>query len=184
MTARFGHVWLRAAEHAPGFLAVVAGVAVLSAMVLVPAHRERERVEWRRDVMAAQADHLAALAERYDAFLHALAAGEPVLLERLAYSQLKLRPTGKSPMPRGYDKRPGGAERYAVDPGFSRLDDPANLHAWLSQPLPQVGRELAAHRPVRTRLDRLSTGQSRVGLIIAGGMLIFGGLLWSPPQSR
>ncbi|MFW6337270.1 MAG: hypothetical protein ACOC3G_09095 [Phycisphaeraceae bacterium] len=186
MGDRFRHLWLRAAEYAPGLLAVVAGTAVLSAMVLVPAHMEREEVEWRRDVMAAQAGHLASLAERYHDFSRALAAGEPVLLERLAYSQLKMRPAGKSAVPLGDDAEPGGAEGYTSTGAAAamRLDDPTDIHAWLSRPLPEVGRELAPHRPVRTRLARLATGRSRIGLVVAGGVLIFGGLLWSPTKSR
>ena len=184
MAGRFGQLWLRAAEHAPGFLAVVAGAAVLSAMVLVPAHMERERVEWRRDVMAAQAGHLASLAKRYHDFSQALAEGQPVLLERLAYSQLKIRPVGKSAVPLGDAAEPGGAEGHTSVLAATRLDDPADIHAWLSRPLPEVGRELAPHRPVRTRLARLAMGQSRVGLIVAGGILIFGGLLWSPTKTR
>ena len=184
MVERFRALWLRVAEHVPGFLAVVAGAAVLSAMVLVPAHTERERVEWRRDVMAAQTEHLASLAKRYHEFSQALAQGQPVLLERLAYSQLKLRPVGKSAVPLGDGAEPGGAERSPLLNANARLDDPADIHAWLSRPLPEVGRDLAPHRPVRTRLSRLATGRSRVGLIVAAGILLFGGLLWSPTKTR
>lgn len=177
MMQRSRELFCVVAGHSPGYLSVLAGVAVLAAMVLVPAHLELERTKWRRDVMAAQASHLAELAERYRSLNRALAREDPVLLERLAYAQLRLRPVSKRAIPSA--SPPVGA----IGAAAARLDDPTDIHAWLRRPLPEVGRELTPHRPVRTRLARLAEGRSRVGLVIAGGVLVFGGLLWSPTRS-
>lgn len=179
MADRHGSVWVRAAEAAPGYLAVIAGAAVLSAMVLAPAHASLERTRWERAVMRVQAEHLSDLAERYRDFHEALEAGEPVLLERLAYAQLRLRPAHKRSLPAVERSQPGGGETADASGVSARsLEDPADIHAWLSRPLPRVGREIAPHRPAGTRLARLASGRSRVGLTVAGGVLVFGGLLW------
>lgn len=169
-----------AAAHAPGWLTTLGGLAILSAVVLAPAHEALRETRWRAAVMRAHATHFESLADRYRTFHAAIQAGEPVLLERLAYAQFRLQPADKSAVPTPDRSRPGGAIE-AGDPTVGEpLHDVADVHAWLHEPLPRIGEELAPHRPIRSRLSRLASGHTRLGLIIAGGLLLLGGLMWTP----
>ena len=63
--------------------------------MLAPAHLEVLRMEENHRIMQEQATHLAAQAERYNAFEQAVERREPLAMELLAERNLNLRPAGR-----------------------------------------------------------------------------------------
>lgn len=88
----------RYAAALPGWLLLVGGLALVALGVLTPQWLENERLAWRQTVLTAQTAHLTAQAERYTELHQALAEEDPVLLERVAFVELGLKPVGKTPL--------------------------------------------------------------------------------------
>lgn len=194
----------------PGWLLLIGGLALLAMAVLTPAWLEHERLAWERDVLAAQTEHLSEQAERYAELHTALAEEDPVLLERLAFVELGLKPVDKTPLlpeqhgqrhrfaaDRSSRTRPGGIALMAVDAGTGResqTHEPAMereavrpVNEWPIRPLPRIGRELPAYEEPNTRLTRLTTGDSRFGLIAAGLLCLLAACypgMWQPRGGR
>ena len=151
----------RAAAWLPGWLFLAAGLALLALVLLTPAWLNHRDLAWQRDLMRLQVQQMERQAQRYADFHDALAAEEPVLLQRLALMQLGLTPADKTPL------WMGGRDSAAVD-------------AWLAQPLPRVGVDVPAPRPIDSRLTRLTTGLPRTLLITAALACVLAGV-WATP---
>jgi len=182
-----------AAAHLPGWLFVLSGLAVLAMAAVMPAHRATERLAWQAELMRTQAQRLAEQERGYLDLLEGLRAADPVLVERLALTQLHLRPVGTrllaelpgfadAPDPAGpTDTGPGPVRRARADSGLSpgpAAD--ASIDRWVHQPLPRIGRDLPPYRPLNTRLNRLTTGPTRYALVLVGALCLVGGLVYAP----
>jgi hypothetical protein len=80
----------------PGWLYLLAGLALLAATVLIPAMDDLEDVRIERDRMMAIERHRGERITRYRDYLDALQRQEPSLVMALAASQLNLIPQGRT----------------------------------------------------------------------------------------
>jgi hypothetical protein len=119
--------------------------------------------------------------DRYVDFQAALEADEPVLLERLAFTQLRLKPIGTETA----DLRPTdpAAVIDSPDPDAIRQvtmnwQSAQPIEYWLSRPqlAPDAQAAPAIVRPRETRLIRAVTGDNRIWVAAFGALLLIVGL--------
>jgi hypothetical protein len=165
----------RVAAAMPGWLLTICGLVIVGSAVLIPPWLEVRQLAWQKDVMTLQAQQLAAQSENYQRFREAIASDDPVLLERLAYVHLRVKPAGVSPLVTA-------SERHG---DVSILDPSASIDAWLHTPLPQEGVDYRPYQPIQSRLVRLTTGLSRIVLLGAGLCFMAAGIAATPwPDDR
>ena len=151
----------------PGWLFLFAGLAVVAGVWLTPAWVAVREVRAERDLMRDQLAAMQRQTERYREFERAVLEDDPLVLERLAFTQLRLKPAGVS-LPEVEVE--GGPRRDAV--GFAA---DASVDAWLAEPVPAPPAAPGASA-VNTRLTRLTTGVLRLPLLLAGMACVVGGL--------
>ncbi len=165
-----------------GWLPVLAGGALLGMTLVTPEWMGWRELLWQRDMLVLQSEGLAEQRASYAGFADALAADDPVLLERLALTQLRYKPVGKRLLDGvGQGFGPGVVEGEVVavgNPGLAngQARSPGVIEAWLSTPQPVVGRDIEALKPMNTRLTRLTTGHSRFVLMGVGLVCLLVGL--------
>ena len=147
---------------APGGMMLAAGVFLIASAAVLPPWLELERTREQLDLMREQATALAERSDRYQSFLVQLDAGDPALLERLAFTQLRLQPTGVRSV-----EEDGGA-----------LEAPADVAAWLDVPLPDASRLRPTDAAPPTRMQRLIAGPTRYGVLAAGAIFAVCGVCW------
>lgn len=147
----------------PGWLLLLGGITLLAMALLVPAWLALRDLQWQHTVMEAQVDRLLQQQQRYSAFLAALESEDPVLLEHLAYTQLRMVPAGKDVL-----ENAGGG---------SALAD-ASVAQWLYQPMPRVGQEMPALPKINSRMTRLTTGPMRILFCVAALTCAAAGVFW------
>src|SRR5688572_27063739 len=91
----------RASAPLPGYLLIFSGMALLAMALMVPAWMESRELAWQVSLMELQAKRLADQENSYREFNTALAEDDPVLLERLAFYHLRLKPAGSTPLDPG-----------------------------------------------------------------------------------
>ncbi|MEM1446064.1 MAG: hypothetical protein AAGF84_08420 [Planctomycetota bacterium] len=176
----------RAIDALPGTVMVLAGLTLIAMAMLVPAWRELDRLDAQRTFIAEQAEALTEQQERYEGFHAALAAEDPVLIERLAYTQLR-----REPIDRETVSEAGVSE--ALSPYAEVLSElpPGDIDRWLRVEPPSPGQsevwdaspEVLAGQS-DSRLVRLAGGTMRFVLLAAGAMCVVAGLWWGPSVSR
>lgn len=142
----------------PGWLFLVAGLALMAAGVLIPAGRDLDNALWRRDrVLTAEMHRLERLT-RYETYLDALRQRDETVVRQLATTQLGLTPVDSEVLLLVSD---GEAEDASV---FRALEpDPLRL--------PEL-------RETNSLLARLANGeQPRLWLLAVASMLVLIGLL-------
>ncbi len=148
----------------PGWLFLIAGLAILGATVLIPAAEDLEATRFQRErALAIEAHRLQRLA-RYEEYLEALENRDPNLVLALAASQLNEIPEGRAPIP-GQRGALGAMSDASVFPGLEppplrlpeRVESRSILHRWTTD-------------------DR-----TRLWLIVAGAACVLVGLL--PPSA-
>ena len=167
----------RLAAHLPGWSALICGLTLIGLTVLMPVYRDLEQMQWRRDLMRAQAQQLAEQTLSYRQFHAALADDDPIVLQRLAYYQLHLKPAGTEPLATPGE---GSTLTWVNVPGASGTpgwDDMPTIEALLHRPLPREGVDCYAPLPPDSRITRLTSGSSRLVLAAAGLMLVYVGML-------
>jgi hypothetical protein len=140
----------------PGWLFTLAGLAVMVVAALLPAERDLHDL---RQQLAAIEFREAQNAERiaaYDRFLKELAGRDPVLLRRLAASQLNLMPEGQEPL-------------------LMATSIEHTVSDWIEDTVPEA--EFEATPPPDTLLTRLADGERRLWLMGGGAMVVFLGLV-------
>ena len=153
----------RVADGVPGLMFLVSGLVLLAVVAITPAWLTHHEHGWRLTVMQAQAAALREQTQQYENFAQALRDDDPVVLERLAMTHLRLGMAGKSPLwVRPLDQETG------------------DVGAWLSVPQPELGVDLPFYAPPRNRLVRLVTGPGRPALVIVGLMCVIAGVLFNP----
>ena len=153
----------RTADRLPGWMFLLSGLALFAAVVLTPPWLALREDAWRLEVMQAQSSALATQTQRYELFDKALRDDDPVVLERLALTHLRLGVKGKWPL--------------WVRPVAEESGD---VGAWLSVAQPQIGQDLAAFQPLQNRLTRIVTGSARPALAGIALLLIVAGVLFNP----
>ncbi len=145
----------------PGWLFLLAGLAILAATVIVPAQMDLRKARWLRDRALAVEAHRQQRLERYREYLSAIENKEPSLVLSLAASQLNMIPADREAIP-------GSAHPLRDASVFPALEPPAL--------------ELPEYHAVDSLLVRWTTDDhKRLWLIGAGALCVLVGLL---PPSR
>jgi len=146
----------------PGWLFLLAGVAVLGATLLIPAGQDLDDARWLRDRALAIEAHRQQRLDRYQEYIEAIDRREPALITSLATSQLN-----KIPVDRG------------VIPG---LTNARNVNASVFPALEPDPLNLPERHLVESRLSKLASGErTRLWLIAGGAGCMLIGLM---PASR
>ena len=157
----------RLADALPGLMFLVSGLALLAAVAVVPGWLAHHEYAWRLSVMQAQAEALRTQTQRYERFAQALRDDDPVVLERLAMTHLRLGMAGKQPL--------------WVRPVEEETGD---VGAWLSVAQPELGVDVPFYAPPRSRLVRLVMGPGRPALLLVGLMCVVAGVLFNPRSGQ
>jgi hypothetical protein len=83
----------------PGWLFVLAGLAMLGATALIPAHEDLKDARWNRDRVLLVEKHREQRLTRYQEYIDAVDRQEPSLVLSLAATQLNQIPQERSPIP-------------------------------------------------------------------------------------
>ena len=160
-----------------GWLFIAVGSLALAAAALIPAYYDTLNVQEARAIEAVKADMLAEERQRYVDFHHALVEDDPVLIERLAMSELRLKPAGT-----------GLAQRAAFDP-VALVSEPSpvaidraltgrslmrSIENELSRPDLKQRAVIDVHfeRPRETRLILAATGEHRPWVAGFGALML------------
>lgn len=164
-----------------GWLFITVGCAAVAAAALIPAYLETLDIRHARVTEAVKAQILAGEERRYLDFHEALIDDDPVLIERLAMTELRLKPTGTDL-----------AKQMASDP-LALVGEPSamaireavvgqlqmrSIENELSRPdlKQKLNLDVPIDRPRRTRLMIAATGEYRPVLAGAGALLVLLGL--------
>ncbi len=149
----------------PGWLDVLAGVAILAATVLLPAMDELADVRLQRDRAFVVEQHKSLRLKNYREYLSALERQEPSLVLALATSQLNQIPQGRTLILESPELQTLGTTDASVFWGL----EPART-------------DLPERQRIDSFLERwTSSDTARPWLIIAGALCIFMGML---PRTR
>lgn len=149
----------------PGWLFLSAGLLLMAAGVLIPAHRDLELAKWRRDRVLTVEMHRLQRLTRYETYLDAVERRDETVLQHLAATQLGLTPASSGVVLLTGDGDPGDASVFgALEPGAVSLPEP-----------PEESSVLA----------RLATGErSRLWLLAGSSLLVLIGLLPSGTRAE
>jgi len=139
----------------PSWLFLIAGLALLTATVLLPAQVDLRNTMYQRDrALAAEAQQAERL-YRHQRYLAAVVANDPTVVRSLTLTQLRRLPSGRTPL---------------LDTNLPDADVlPALEPPEVQPPAPPYARSL---------LERLATSREhRLWLIAAAALMIFLGLL-------
>lgn len=151
----------------PGWLFLIAGLAMLASAVLIPAGEALVEARHARDRALVAEGHRVQRLEKHRAYLDALHERQPALIAQLKAIQLNRYAQGMRPL--------GTVE---IDLGRAS----ASVFEMLEPPLPGMPPE-PGHRAQRSMLARLATGHpSRLWLIAGGALAVLLGVL--PPAGR
>jgi len=145
----------------PGWPFLLAGLAVVAAVMLVPAWRDVQDVRLERDALQAVVQYEARRVAATERMLASLESGDPTLLRRLVGWQLNLVPNGDVAIAR--DVHAGG------------------ILGWIDGTVEPV--MASAPSPIVSRLESIVSGPARLWMLAAGVLLVFVGLVgFGPPQ--
>ena len=164
----------RLAAHLPGWVFVISGLTLIGLTVLLPVKRNLDQMQWRRELMRVQAGRMGEQETAYGQFHAALASDDPILLQRLAYYQLHLKPAGTEPLL----PPPALSSRSATpaDSG-SQWQHTPTIEALLHRPLPWEGAGRRPPQPPDSRLNRLTRGPKRLVIMAIGLVFVYVGML-------
>lgn len=164
-----------------GWLFILVGCAAIAAAALIPAYFDTLDIKQARETEAVKAQILADERQRYIDFHQALIDDDPVLIERLAMTELRLKMTGSEV-----------ATRNPLDPlALVETPDPQAIqYALAGQPqMRSIENELSrpdlkqqtiidvqVDRPRQTRLIIAATGEYQPIMAGAGALLVLMGL--------
>lgn len=164
-----------------GWLFVLVGAAAIGAATLIPGYFETLDIQEARAVEAAKAQMLAQERERYEQFHQALVDDDPVLIERLAITELRLKPVGTEIAQRGTADPLALVSRPSIeviDAAAQQQPLMRSIENELSRPdlKQQATHEAQIDRPRQTRLVATALGEHRPWLAGAGALLVLLGL--------
>lgn len=161
MTRRLPRIANHFLGHLPGWMFLVSGMAFISMAILTPTWLECRQLQWQHDIMRIQANRLAQQKQDYRQFYQALQSQNPILLERLAYHQMHLKPAGSQTL------------------NSVETVNPQTVEGWLHTPLPRVGIDYPTLKVIPSKLVRLATGQTRLPLMAVGILSVIAALVWA-----
>lgn len=152
-----------------GWLCLGLGASIVAVTVLAPAWKENQRLRYEQSILHRQTVLMELKSENYGNFIQAVENNDPLLLQRLAWSQLQLMPAGSEPI-----------EWIARNP----LIRDVRVDPWLEPSVAQLPPVEQAFQLPDTRLVRWVTGPSRPWVMAFGGWLILLGLLVNPRRPQ
>ncbi len=170
----------RVLEESAGWLVLLCGMTILAGVVLMPQWWSNRQLDARRDLMARQLELMDDQRQRYEEFNSALAADDPLLLERLAYSQLHWRPAEGELWPQQEHVALASNSLSFTGVCDDHLAESASVDAVLTEPGQQMRAQPQVSEQKPTRLVRLTSGFSRWVLMAAGMMFTIAGLGMGP----
>ena len=164
-----------------GWLFILVGCAAIAAAALIPAYFETLDIKQGRETEAIKAQMLADERQRYIDFHQALIDDDPVLIERLAMTELRLKPVGTDVAqhaasdPLALVVEPTNAAIQRALAGQSQM---RSIENELSRPdlKQQAVIDVQLERPRQTRLIIAATGEYRPLLAGVGALLVLMGL--------
>lgn len=174
-----------------GWVLLCAGLSIVAAGVLLPAWRSSEALRVQRDQMLEQARWMERQRDTYERVRVAVDQNDPTILQRLAFHHLRLKPEDadlikidEPALQPGYP--PTVAVTTDVDepvlPGFNALVEPVdNVDAWALEPMDPAPAAPAPAAVPQTRLNRLTTGTTRL-LTTGFGLLCVLAGIWLHAQ--
>ena len=153
------HDLIKFLRFGPGWLFVIAGLALCAAGILIPAQSDLQHLQNQRDQLLHEEAILSQRIEGRAQFLDQVERQDPALIKRLAASQLNLIPAQ------------GTAVLLA--PSVS-----APMDEWVdatinTQPIPNTA-------TIQSTLSQLAQGRYRLWLLASGVVCAFAGLLLDP----
>ena len=179
----------RVFTHLMGWLSLALGMGMVAAIALVPPWLELRYAQWERGFIEQCSRRQFKQIENYENFAAALQSNDPVLLERLAFHHLRLKPAGAVlvSMPNAITGESGIRTVVNADGSLSSGPDTdptampnekrTLLDQWLTAPMPVVGEDYPAYEVPSHPAIRLVTGPKRSLLLGLGGVFLLCGLL-------
>ena len=164
---QFGNVLDR--SGLAGWLLLLCGFAIVAVTLLAPAWLDTQRLQAQVSVLERQHQLLEMRHQNYRAFVRAVERSDPMIIQRLAYHHLNLRPAGAKPL----NNDSFGEAREAAA-GSPPLDQ------WMRPTLAALPPQTVAIAYPDTRLVRLVTGATRPWTLAFGGWVMLMGLLLNP----
>ena len=153
----------------PSWAFLAAGLAIIALTLLIPAYLKNRELVWQRDLQKLQAQRMAEQEQAYRQMIAAIDAGDPMLIQRLAYHYLRLKPAGTNIL--AY--RPATADGRGYAPPVAIAERYTTAETWLQRPLPRVGVDYPRYSPVESFVVRVVTSPVR-GVLLAAGLLSLG----------
>jgi hypothetical protein len=147
----------------PGWLFMLAGLALVAAAVLVPASYDLWVLRAQQQQLAAQEAENYKRLDAYSQFASSLQAADPQLVRRMAASQLNRMPKGETPL------------LLSTTANQTPLD-------WVDASVQPVVANVAPFPD--SLLSRLTLGRKALWVAGAGVMCVFLGILLAPLQLR
>ena len=192
----------RAWNQLVGWACLAIGMAIAAALAIVPAWLDLREAEWERGFIELWRSRQQETVEAYEQFALALQSNDPVLLERLAFEQLRHKPAHGQLMKLPDDVASAWKIRQAWLAGDGRwgmwntLDHEeleaaplqpmpaASIEQWLHLPQPVVGVDYPPYVEPDTMLVRIATGPKRLLLLGLAGAFILCGLFFPGPLAK
>lgn len=179
----------RVVAHLIGWASLGIGAALIAMVMLVSPWLELHYAQWERGWIEACAKTQQDQVEAYEHFASALSSNDPVLLQRLAYHHLRLKPSraqivslpGTAGALAGANLTSGNE---AVEPlPLTRAGDSRSglVEQWLHKAYPVIGIDYPAYGAPDHMAIRLATGPKRILLLALGGLFLLCGLLMPGP---
>lgn len=144
----------------PGWLFLLTGIALIAAVVILPARDDLDQAEWMRDQILAEEAYRGEQLARHSNLLQSLRAEDPKVVRWLAASQLNMAIEGHDVLPAA--AMPRGTRREAD----------------VFEMLNPVYDAPASPSPPDSLLHRLAVDErARLWVVLGGAMCIFYGLL-------
>jgi len=181
MPSRPAQLIKRTAGALAGWPLLVAGMGLLAVVLLTPIWVQCRRLVWQEQVLAARAHQARQQADRCRHVLGSLESGDPILLERLAYSSLNLKPAGARVVPdQPQPVAPPATSRTVADELHPAPlgRDLGPVITWLS---PASAEQVAPFQPPDSIMVTLATGPARFLLVGLAACCIMVGLLPGTP---
>jgi hypothetical protein len=164
-----------------GWLFILVGCAAIAAAALIPAYFDTLDTRQARENEAVKAKMLADERQRYIDFHQALIDDDPVLIERLAMTELRLKPVGSQVAQHGPSDPMAlvlEPTSIAIEQAFAGQSQMHSIENELSRPdlKRQAVIDVQIDRPRQTRLIIAATGEYRPILAGAGALLVLMGL--------
>ncbi len=183
MTRRMLHHGYAALWEIPMWVFLWIGLAIVAAVLLVGPYLEVRQMRWQREYIQMQSARLAQQRDDYQRMLVSLEQNDPVLIQRLAFHYLHLKPKGVQLVGQP-DMGRGGvmftSSGTGIQPRFV-AERSATVDQWLYRSMPVIGKDLQPFSTWDTIITRLAAGPQRLLVAVVGGLCILLGLI---PLSR